>query len=70
MSLDTGLIYFGGGVGGVCVCVLYEAIGLENRDCVKTNTDIRTQVLLGFLSGMDSFFTTENVHRVNIYYHP
>lgn len=54
----------------MCVCVLYEAIGLENRDCVKTNTDIRTQVLLGFLSGMDSFFTTENVHRVNIYYHP
>lgn len=26
----------------------FEAIGLENRDWIKTDTDIRTQVVLSF----------------------
>lgn len=37
----------------------FESVGLENRDWIKTDTDIRTQVVLGFLSGMDSFSLQE-----------
>lgn len=33
----------------------FESVGLENRDSIKTATDIRTQVVLGVLSGVDSF---------------
>lgn len=60
---------------GVCVCLMYgtknfEAIGLENRDWVKTNTDVRTWVVLCFLSGMYFFFIRGNVHRVNAFNHP
>lgn len=41
---------------------IFQAIGLENRDWVKTDTDIRTQVVLGFLSSMDFFFLLEGMY--------
>lgn len=37
----------------------FESVGLENRDSIKTDTDIRTQVVLGVLSGVDSFSLQE-----------